>query len=206
MPQVEGSRFSFLPVATACPGCSPKFGTCSTSRLGSFILQPLPCRPHSLLHVCKTHFVPNEPNRSCFQRRSVIHVAIPAVTLSVPPACLVQNSLAPAVRLRLPVAPVSKSDKLCLPSAALLSLGYGGCCTRRSLGLPQLPPSSCCFAAVGLATWPCQGSRSHTPGSTAPSAPRLRRGRRSMGILKAQPLFTPVPHWILETDPDAGKD
>ena len=133
VPQVEGSLFSILPVATACPGCFPKFGTCSTSRLRSFILQPLPCHPHSLLHVSKTHFVPNEPNCSCFQRRSVIHIAIPAVTLSVPPTCLEQNSLAPAVRFRLPVAPVSKPDKPSLPSAALLSLGYGGCCTRHSL-------------------------------------------------------------------------
>lgn len=35
---------------------------------------------------------------SCFQRCSVTHVAIPVVTLSVPPGHLEQNSLAPAVR------------------------------------------------------------------------------------------------------------
>lgn len=83
---------------------------------------------------------------SCFQRRSVTHVAIPAVTLSCP-RCLEQNSLAPAVR-----RPGSVFWSLQLPSqtscALLLRrctvLGVGAAPSGRAARCdPPLPSSSC---------------------------------------------------------------
>lgn len=74
---------------------------------------------------------------SCFQRRSVTRIAIPAVTLSVPPVSRAEQpgSSCEAPRLRLLVAPASKSDKLCPPFAALHGLGCGGCSIGQSCSL-----------------------------------------------------------------------